>query len=92
PGVPGRRSTKVRMVNAYLPRLHAAASTDSSLGRAFMRVVGMLDRPEGLVRPDRALRVLWAHLRGTPAPADGPVLVGNAGGPASCPPDLSQRW
>jgi 2-polyprenyl-6-methoxyphenol hydroxylase-like FAD-dependent oxidoreductase len=92
PGVPGRRSTKVRMVNAYLPRLHAAASTDSSLGRAFMRVVGMLDRPEGLVRPDRALRVLWAHLRGTPAPADGPVLVGNAGGPASCPADLSQRW
>jgi 2-polyprenyl-6-methoxyphenol hydroxylase-like FAD-dependent oxidoreductase len=81
PGVPGRRSTKVRMVNAYLPRLHAAASTDSSLGRAFMRVVGLLARPEGLVRPDRALRVLWAHLRGTPAPAGEPVLVGEAGGP-----------
>ncbi|MGB7796616.1 MAG: hypothetical protein WBL53_10240 [Pseudonocardiaceae bacterium] len=41
PDVPGRRSTKTRMVNAYLPRLHAAASTDSSLARAFIRVVGM---------------------------------------------------
>ncbi len=72
PGVPGRRTATVRMVNAYLPRLHAAASTDSSLGRAFLRVVGMVDRPEGLLRPDRALRVLWTHLLGAPAPASGP--------------------
>ncbi len=72
PDVPGRRTAKTRMVNAYLPRLHAAASTDSSLARAFIRVVGMVDRPEGLLRPDRALRVLWAHLRGAPAPASGP--------------------
>ena len=71
PGVPGQRTIKVRMINAYLPRLHAAATTDSSLGRAFVRVMGMVDRPEGLMRPDRALRVLWAHLRGAPAPANG---------------------
>ena len=37
PGVPGRHTTKVRMVNT---------------------LVGMADRPEGLVRPHRALRVL----------------------------------
>ncbi|HEY2766035.1 MAG TPA: FAD-binding monooxygenase, partial [Pseudonocardiaceae bacterium] len=73
PGVPGRRTAKIRMVNAYLPRLHAAASTDSSLARAFIRVMGMVDRPEGLLRPDRVLRVLWAHLRGAPAPASGPA-------------------
>jgi 2-polyprenyl-6-methoxyphenol hydroxylase-like FAD-dependent oxidoreductase len=72
PGVPGRRTTTIRMGNAYLPRLHAAASTDSSLGRAFVRVMGMVERPEGLFRPDRVLRVLWAHLRGVPAPASGP--------------------
>ncbi|MGH3936843.1 MAG: FAD-dependent oxidoreductase [Pseudonocardiaceae bacterium] len=77
PGVPGRRTVKVRMVNAYVPRLHAAARTDSSLGRAFIRVIGMVDRPEGLVRPDRALRVLWAHLRGAAAPANG---AGSGGG------------
>ncbi len=82
PGVPGRRTAKVRIVNAYVPRLHAAASTDSSLGRAFIRVLGMVDRPEGLLRPDRVLRVLWAHLRGAPAPASGPAArspVGSTG-------------
>jgi 2-polyprenyl-6-methoxyphenol hydroxylase-like FAD-dependent oxidoreductase len=73
PGVPGRRTAKVRMVNAYLSRLHAAATTDSSLAGAFVRVMGMVDRPEGLLRPDRALRVLWAHLRGAPASAPGPA-------------------
>lgn len=73
PGVPGRRTAKVRIVNAYVPRLHAAASTDSSLGRAFIRVMGMVDRPQGLLRPDRVLRVLWAHLRGAPEPASGPA-------------------
>ncbi|HZD14749.1 MAG TPA: hypothetical protein VE196_06400, partial [Pseudonocardiaceae bacterium] len=61
--VPGKRTVKIRMVNAYLPRLHAAAATDASLAAAFIRVLGMVDRPEGLLRPDRALRVLWAHLR-----------------------------
>ncbi|MGH3972963.1 MAG: hypothetical protein ACRDS9_06530 [Pseudonocardiaceae bacterium] len=73
PGVPGRRTFTVRLVNAYVPRLHAAARTDSSLGRAFVRVVGMIDRPEGLVRPDRALRVLWAYLRSAAALADSPA-------------------
>jgi flavin-dependent dehydrogenase len=74
PGVPGRRTAKVRLVDAYLPRLHAAAATDGSLARAFIRVLGLVDRPEGLLRPDRVVRVVWAHLRGrTPAPATGPV-------------------
>jgi hypothetical protein len=74
PGVAGRRSTQVRLVNTYLPRLHAAASTDDSLAEALIRVMGMLDRPESLLRPDRALRVLWAHLRGAPAPTAGQRL------------------
>jgi 2-polyprenyl-6-methoxyphenol hydroxylase-like FAD-dependent oxidoreductase len=86
PGVPGRRTAKVRMVNAYLPRLHAAATTDSSLGRAFIQVVGMVDRPEGLVRPDRALRVLRAHLRGAPAPTNGLASGGGVRGSAAQSP------
>jgi hypothetical protein len=46
-------------VGQYLPaRLHAAATTDNSLADAFIRVMGMVDRPESLLRPDRALRVL----------------------------------
>jgi 2-polyprenyl-6-methoxyphenol hydroxylase-like FAD-dependent oxidoreductase len=75
PDVSGRRTVKVRLVNAYLPRLHAAASTDRSLARALVRVMGMVDKPEGLLRPDRTLRVLWAHLRRAPARATGPSVA-----------------
>lgn len=63
PEVQGVRTAKIRLANSYLPRLHAAARTDASLGQAFVRVMGMVDRPEGLLRPDRALRVLAANLR-----------------------------
>ncbi|MGH3773079.1 MAG: hypothetical protein ACRDRW_17080 [Pseudonocardiaceae bacterium] len=68
PEVPGVRTAKIRMVNSYLPKLHASATTDATLGRAFVRVLGMVDRPEGLLRPDRVLRVLWTHRPGAPAP------------------------
>jgi 2-polyprenyl-6-methoxyphenol hydroxylase-like FAD-dependent oxidoreductase len=70
PAVPGTRTAKIRMVNAYLPKLHAAASTDPALAGAFIRVMGMVDRPELLMRPDRVLRVLRATRRAaSPAPA-----------------------
>lgn len=68
PEVPGARTAKIRMVNSYLPKLHTAAATDATLGQAFVRVLGMVGRPEGLLRPDRVLRVLWAHRPGAPAP------------------------
>jgi len=63
PTILGRRTAKVRLVNAYLPRLHAAAAGDATLAAAFVRVTGLLDRPEGLLRPDRALRVLGHWMR-----------------------------
>jgi 2-polyprenyl-6-methoxyphenol hydroxylase-like FAD-dependent oxidoreductase len=86
PGVPGRRTVKIRLVNAYLPRLHAAATTDGSLACAFVRVLGMVDRPEALLRPDRVIRVLWAHLRGhTHAPATGSVFELSARGHTAQP-------
>jgi len=70
PQVPGRRPAKVRLVNAYLPRLHAAAARDEALAAALVRVIGLMDRPGGLLRPDRALRVLRGNLanRRRPAP------------------------
>jgi hypothetical protein len=74
PQVPGPRSAKVRLVNAYLPRLHAAAAVDGALALSMIRVIGLKDRPEGLMRPDRMLRVLRGNLRrasrpGVPATA-----------------------
>ena len=59
PGVSGPRTRRIRIANAYLARLLAAASADAALGTAFIRVLGLLDRAEGLLRPDRVLRMLW---------------------------------
>jgi 2-polyprenyl-6-methoxyphenol hydroxylase-like FAD-dependent oxidoreductase len=59
PGVSGPRTCRVRIANAYLARLLAAASADAALGTAFIRVLGLLGRAEGLLRPDRVLRMLW---------------------------------
>ena len=58
PGVNGRRSAQVRFVNAYLRRLHARAADDPALALTFIRVVGMLDRPQRLLHPAVAVRVL----------------------------------
>ena len=73
PVVPGKRTTKIRLVNAYLARLQAGAVADPSLAEAFVRVVGMVDRPEGLLRPDRVARVLLANLRRPPERTPNPL-------------------
>jgi 2-polyprenyl-6-methoxyphenol hydroxylase-like FAD-dependent oxidoreductase len=58
PGVDGRRTARRRIVGAYVSRLQAGAAHDPSLARAFMRVTGLVDRPEAMLRPAIALRVL----------------------------------
>jgi 2-polyprenyl-6-methoxyphenol hydroxylase-like FAD-dependent oxidoreductase len=65
PGVQGHRTAKLRLLGAYLARLHAAAAHDADLAGAFVRVAGLVARPESLLRPGVALRVL----RGSLAPA-----------------------
>ncbi|MGW4498362.1 FAD-dependent oxidoreductase [Micromonospora sp. NPDC004336] len=65
PEVPGRRSARVRLVNAYVARLHVAATRDAALGAAFLRVLNLVDPPARLLTPPVLLRVL----RGAPAPA-----------------------
>ncbi|MEA2712686.1 MAG: hypothetical protein QOK27_647, partial [Gemmatimonadales bacterium] len=62
---------KVRLVNAYLPHLHAAAAVDSRVGAAFMRVSNLLDPPPRLLSPTLVLRVLRTNLhrrRDRPSP------------------------
>ena len=58
PGVQGRRTLKVRLVSAYLARLHAAAAHDAHLAIAFIRVAGLVAPPQSLLRPGIVLRVL----------------------------------
>jgi 2-polyprenyl-6-methoxyphenol hydroxylase-like FAD-dependent oxidoreductase len=60
PGVQGRRTLKVRLVNAYIARLHAAAAHDAHLASAFVRVAGLVAPPQTLLRPSIAVRVLRA--------------------------------
>ena len=78
PGVQGRRTPKVRLLSAYLTRLHAAAVYDASLGSAFIRVAGLVAPPESLLRPDVALRVLRANRR---QPRRTPALAASTGTP-----------
>jgi 2-polyprenyl-6-methoxyphenol hydroxylase-like FAD-dependent oxidoreductase len=63
PGVPGRRALKVRLISAYLARLHAAAAHDATLASAFVRVIGMVAPPQSLLGPSVAVRVLRGSLR-----------------------------
>jgi 2-polyprenyl-6-methoxyphenol hydroxylase-like FAD-dependent oxidoreductase len=58
PGVVGRRTVGIRVVNGYLPRVHAAAARDVGIAERFIRVASLVDRPEALVRPGVVVRVL----------------------------------
>jgi 2-polyprenyl-6-methoxyphenol hydroxylase-like FAD-dependent oxidoreductase len=70
-GVPGRRTPKVRLLNAYIGRLQATAEHDADLASAFIRVAGLVDPPRTLVRPDVLLRVLrGARARNDHGPSD----------------------
>jgi 2-polyprenyl-6-methoxyphenol hydroxylase-like FAD-dependent oxidoreductase len=58
PEVPGRRSARMRMINRYVALVQAAAGDDPEVGRAFLRVTGLVDPPQALLRPALATRVV----------------------------------
>ena len=72
PAVKGRRSARVRLINAYLRRLRATAMHDHHVAAAFSAVVGMLAPPGHVLRPAIAVRVA----RG-PRPAGAPIPSGS---------------
>jgi len=65
PGVDGRRTRRRRIAGGYINRLQAAAAHDPELARAFVRVTGLVDRPEALLHPSIAVRVLRARMQAT---------------------------
>ncbi len=54
----GRVPIRRRLVDAYLARLIRAAADDPMLAAAFLRVNHLVDRPQDLMRPALARRVL----------------------------------
>jgi hypothetical protein len=67
-----------------MPRLHAAAA-DQALAAALIRVIGLKDRPQGLLRPDRMLRVLRGNLPRSRRPISAPAGQAPAATPAEHP-------
>ncbi|MBO0701636.1 MAG: FAD-dependent monooxygenase [Candidatus Dormibacteraeota bacterium] len=63
PGVGGQPSVRLRLIDTYIHRLHAAAERDADLAVAFFRVVGLMDPPSALMRPGRVARVLAGGVR-----------------------------
>lgn len=59
PEVPGDRPLRVRVLNAYVGRVQRTAERNEAVSRAFLRVIGMLDRPASLMRPSVMFRVAW---------------------------------
>jgi hypothetical protein len=85
PDVQGRRTLQVRMGNAYMSKLYAAATVDGAITAQFMRVAGLIDPPQRLMRPAFALRVLRTARRAGPqvsAPASQAVAEAAAALPA----------
>jgi hypothetical protein len=73
PAVVGQRSLQTRLLNGYLAKLHAGAAHDPQLGRAFLRVAGLVDPPQALLAPGVAARVLRASVpRSRSAQMDAP--------------------
>lgn len=57
-GVEGKRTAKIRFANSYVARFQRAATHDSTLTNAFIRVAGLIDPPQSLMTPGKLLRVL----------------------------------
>jgi 2-polyprenyl-6-methoxyphenol hydroxylase-like FAD-dependent oxidoreductase len=58
PEVEGRRTPAIRMLNAYVDRVQAAAARDADVAEQFFRVIGLLDPPPALMRPSVVARAL----------------------------------
>jgi hypothetical protein len=57
-----RQALRVRFLAAYVDRVQAAAEHDSAVGRAFLRVTGLVDPPGALMRPGLLWRTVGVPL------------------------------
>jgi 2-polyprenyl-6-methoxyphenol hydroxylase-like FAD-dependent oxidoreductase len=63
PAVPGHRTAKIKMMQAYMKRMLIAAMADPAITEAFLRAAALVDMPDALIRPGLVIRVLRTSRR-----------------------------
>jgi 2-polyprenyl-6-methoxyphenol hydroxylase-like FAD-dependent oxidoreductase len=76
--IAGKRPPGAGLINAYLVRYRAAASVDPVLGRTFLRVANMIDKPTRLLSPGHVLRVFLSAGKATRAVPARPAVAGSS--------------
>jgi FAD dependent oxidoreductase len=69
PETEGERTTRLRMANAFVTQLRNAALHDGDLAEAFLRVAGLVDPADALMRPGIFFKVMRNVHRRPPAAA-----------------------
>lgn len=67
PQIAGKRPPGSGLINAYMVKYRAAASVDPVLGRTFLRVANMMDKPTRLLSAGHILRVFRSAGKATQA-------------------------
>jgi 2-polyprenyl-6-methoxyphenol hydroxylase-like FAD-dependent oxidoreductase len=75
PWVEGQRTTKVRILNAYMAKLLRAAETEEAVSLAFLRTINLANGPEKLFAPSVLRRVLFPRRPPAPTPAKARVMT-----------------
>ena len=91
PEVAGPRTAKVRLLGAYMARLHAAAAHDPRLAVSFARVMALMDPPTSLLRPGTAARVLRGGRRASGSVHGAPTMHAGAQPSGSGPHEEVRR-
>ena len=63
PEIDGPRPVSLRIANEYVKRVQTAAYSDALVARRLTRVIGLIDAPSRLLRPEVAARVVAASLK-----------------------------
>jgi hypothetical protein len=71
PQVPGPRTPRLKLLNAYMPRLHRASTVDTTVGETFFKVANFLTPPQRLLAPSMLWRA-WRGHRGVTTPSRNP--------------------
>jgi 2-polyprenyl-6-methoxyphenol hydroxylase-like FAD-dependent oxidoreductase len=78
PEATGPRSAAIRVINAYIAKLHKAAHHDPAVAFAFHQVGNLLQPPSHILHPRVAARVFWGNLRSHAHPPTVPDAVGSS--------------